>query len=257
MAFQASSDTPPEISAKQAILVNGTTGEVLFEKKADEKAYPASTTKIITALVTLETLKRWNADIDQKVRIPESAADVEGSSIYLNAGEEVSIKDLLYGLMLRSGNDAAVALAEIIGGNTANFVQMMNEKAQALGCANTNFMNPNGLYDKNHYTTVREMAWISMEAMKNETFREIASARSWQAGRQPDKYNYFYNKNKVVFQYQGGTGIKIGYTEKSGRTLVASAEREGVLLICVVMNAPDWFRDAYALLNYGFEEQEN
>ena len=249
----ASLQEPPQISAKYAILINGTTGEVLFEQKADEKAYPASTTKIMTALVTLETMKRWNADIDQKVRIPQSAVGTEGSSIYLNADEEVSIKDLLYGLMLRSGNDAAVALAEIIGGNTENFVQMMNDRALGLRCTSTNFTNPSGLYNENHYTTVREMALISMEAMKDETFREIASAKSWQAGRESGKYNYFYNKNKVVFQYQGGTGIKIGFTEKSGRTLAASAEREGVLLICVVMDAPDWFRDAYALLNYGFE----
>ena len=251
-ARNVSLQAPPQITAKKAILINGATGEVIFELKADERAYPASTTKIMTALVTLETMRLWNADIGQKVKVPASAAGIEGSSIYLNEGEEISIKDLLYGMMLRSGNDAAVALAEIIGGNTANFVLMMNDRALNMGCISTNFTNPNGLYNENHYTTAREMALISMEAMKDVTFQEIASAKSWQAGRQPGKYNYFYNKNKVVEQYKGGTGIKIGYTEKSGRTLVASAEREGALLICVVMDAPDWFRDAYALLNYGF-----
>jgi len=253
-SLDAYAPSPPQISANQAILINGTTGEVLFEKRADDRTYPASTTKIMTALVTLETMKHLRSDIEQTVKIPSGAVGVEGSSIYLAADEEVSIKDLLYGLMLRSGNDAAVALAEIIGGNTENFIQMMNDRAQGLGCTNTNFVNPHGLFNENHYTTAREMALIAMEAMKDEMFREISAARSWQASRQPDKFNYFYNKNKVVSEYEGGTGIKIGYTEKSGRTLVASAERDGVLLICVVMGAPDWFRDAYALLNYGFEK---
>lgn len=244
----------PDVSAAQAILINGKTGEVLYKKDADQKAYPASTTKIMTALVTLETVKRWNGDLDQKVKIPAAAVGAEGSSIYLSAGEEVSIRDLLYGLMLRSGNDAAVALSEIIGGSADQFEMMMNAEAIRLGCVGTHFINPNGLYDENHYTTVGDMAKIAMRAMEDETFREIVSAKKWQAGRAPDKYNYFFNKNKVIFQYEGGTGIKIGYTEKSGRTLVASAERDGVSLICVVMNAPDWFSDSYALMDYGFEQ---
>ncbi|MBN7773058.1 D-alanyl-D-alanine carboxypeptidase family protein [Clostridium aminobutyricum] len=249
--------TVPSISANQAVLMDGTSGEILYEKNAETKAYPASTTKIMTALLTIERVEELHSDLTQKVKIPADAVGVEGSSIYLAPGEAVSIEDLLYGLMLRSGNDAAVALADIIGGNQEHFAEMMNERAQELGCKGTNFLNPNGLYDDNHYTTAYDMALIAKEAMKNETFRRISAAESWEASREPDKYNYFYNKNKVVHQYEGGNGVKIGYTKASGRTLVASAERDGRLMICVVMGAPDWFNDAYALMNYGFEADES
>ena len=255
---------PPAISAEEGIVIDGDTGEVLFQKNADKKAYPASTTKILTALIAIETMEAWESDLSQKVKIPTVAVGVEGSSIYVAADEEISMEDLLYGMMLRSGNDAAVALAEIIGGEsvdkdgnviatgTENFVSMMNKRAVELGCKNSNFLNPNGLFDENHYTTVRDMAIISREAMKHESFRKIVGSEKWQAGRAPDKYNYFYNKNKVVHQYDGGNGIKIGYTKASGRTLVASAQRDGRQLICVVMNAPDWFEDAYKLMDYCF-----
>ncbi|QHI72467.1 D-alanyl-D-alanine carboxypeptidase family protein [Aminipila terrae] len=242
----------PEISAKQAVLMDAKTGEILYEKNATSKAYPASTTKIMTALLTIETVEALNSDITQKVKIPAEAVGVEGSSIYLTPEEPVSIEDLLYGLMLRSGNDAATALACIIGGNQQNFVDLMNLKATEIGCTDTHFLNPSGLFDKNHYTTAADMALIAQAAMKNKTFKTIVSAEDWEASRAPDKYNYFYNKNKVVHQYDGGNGIKIGFTKASGRTLVASAERNGRQLICVVMGAPDWFNDSYKLMDYGF-----
>lgn len=244
------------ISAGQAILIDGDTGKVLYEKAADEKAYPASTTKIMTALITLETLERYGSPITQKIEVPQSAEGVEGSSLYLKAGEKISIEDLLYGLMLVSGNDAAVALAEIIGGSQDNFVEMMNIKAAELGCSNTNFVNPNGLFDENHYTTARDMAVISREAMKNSTFREIVASRQWQATSRQSTYVTFPNKNKTVYQYEGGCGIKIGYTKSSGRTLVAAASRGEKTMICVVMSAPDWFNDAYKLMDQGFEEEQ-
>lgn len=242
----------PEITAQSAILFNAHTGDILFEKDKSERVYPASTTKILTALLTIETVEKYNSDITQKVTVPKEATNIEGSSIYLKPEEEISLEDLLYGLMLRSGNDAAKALAYIIGGTEENFVDMMNQRAQELGCKNTHFTNPSGLYDEEHYTTAFDMAIISQAAMKNETFRTIAASKSWQSSRTTDSYPVFTNKNKVVFQYEGGNGIKIGYTEKSGRTLVASAERDGELLICVLMNAPDWFNDSYKLLDYGF-----
>lgn len=242
----------PEVSAKQAVLMDAKTGEILYEKNATSKAYPASTTKIMTALLTIETVEALNSDITQKVKIPAEAVGVEGSSIYLTPEEPVSIEDLLYGLMLRSGNDAATALACIIGGNQQNFVDLMNLKATEIGCTDTHFLNPSGLFDKNHYTTAADMALIAQAAMKNKTFKTIVSAEDWEASRAPDKYNYFYNKNKVVHQYDGGNGIKIGFTKASGRTLVASAERNGRQLICVVMGAPDWFNDSYKLMDYGF-----
>ncbi len=249
---ETSAAAPPDISAKQAILIDAANGKILYERNATDKAYPASTTKIMTALLTIETAERLHSDLTQKVKIPAEAVGVEGSSIYLAPEETVSIEDLLYGMMLRSGNDAATALACIIGGNQQNFVDMMNARAHKLGCTDTNFLNPSGLFDENHYTTAADMARISRAAMKSETFKKIVAAETWQAGRAPDKYNYFYNKNKVVHQYKGGNGIKIGYTKASGRTLVASAQRDGKQLICVVMEAPDWFNDSYKLMDYGF-----
>ncbi|HVI41986.1 MAG TPA: D-alanyl-D-alanine carboxypeptidase family protein [Anaerovoracaceae bacterium] len=242
---------PPEVSARNAILIEANSGEVLYEKNAEEKAYPASITKIMTALLAIE-----NGTLDKKVKISENAAGVEGSSIYLAPGEMISLRDLVYGLMLRSGNDAAIAISEEIGGSTNNFVIMMNKKARELGACNTNFMNPNGLHDPEHYTTAKDMALIARAAMKNAEFKKVAATKSWVTDRGEGKYNYFYNKNKVVYQYNGGTGIKIGYTKAAGRTLVASSERDGMELICVVMNAPDWFQDTYKLMDYAYSQYE-
>lgn len=248
----ASTSSNVGISAGQAILIDGDSGKVLYEKCADERAYPASTTKIMTALITIEVLKENDSPIEQTVKIPEEAEGVEGSSIYLKAGEIISIEDLLYGLMLMSGNDAAAALAELIGGSEAHFVEMMNEKAEELGCKGTHFANPSGLFDENHYTTVRDMAVISREAMKEPVFREIVATQNRKAIRPESDHITFHNKNKTVFEYEGGNGIKIGYTTDSGRTLVASSERNGESMICVVMSAPDWFNDAYRLMDYGY-----
>lgn len=246
----------PGISAAQAILTDGVTGRVLYEKNADEKAYPASTTKIMTALLVLETLERYGSPVEQKVTIPKEAEGIEGSSLYLKAGERISLQDLLYGLMLQSGNDAAAALAIITEGNTEAFVKRMNRKARILGCVNTSFTNPSGLFDENHYTTARDMACIAREAMAHKTFRTIAAARSWDADREDSDFEHFYNKNKTVHQFKGGTGIKIGFTKASGRTLAASSRRDGRELICVVMGAPNWFNDAYTLMEYGFKRLE-
>lgn len=253
----ASAPAPaPEVSAAQAILVDGKTGKTLYEKNADEKAYPASTTKIMTALLVLETLDFYDSPIDQKVTVPQEAEGVEGSSLYLKAGETIYLQDLLYGLMLQSGNDAAVALAVIDSGSTDAFVAKMNERAEKLHCGNTHFANPNGLFDENHYTTVRDMSVIAREAMSHKMFRTIVSAPSWDADREDSDFEHFYNKNKTVHEFKGGSGIKIGFTKASGRTLVASSERDGNELICVVMGAPNWFNDAYTLMEYGFKRLE-
>ena len=242
---------PPEVSAQNAILIEANSGEVLYEKNASDKAYPASITKIMTAFLAIE-----NGTLDKKVKVSANASGVEGSSIYLASGEMISLRDLVYGLMLRSGNDAAIAISEAIGGSTDNFVIMMNKKARELGACNTHFMNPNGLHDQEHYTTAKDMALIARAAMKNSEFKKIAATKSWVTDRGEGKYNYFYNKNKVVYQYNGGTGIKIGYTKAAGRTLVASSERDGMELICVVMNAPDWFQDTYKLMDYAYSQFE-
>lgn len=241
----------PSISAKTAVVIDANSGMVLYEKNKDEKVYPASTTKIMTALLAIE-----QGDLDKKVKISPKAIGVEGSSIYLTPGEILPLRDLVYGLMLRSGNDSAVAIAEEIAGGTDKFVDMMNERAHSLGAKNTHFMNPNGLHDENHYTTSYDMALIARQAMNNPAFKEVAKAKSYQANRGEGKFNVFYNKNKVVYQYEGGTGIKIGYTKVAGRTLVAASERSGTELICVVMGAPNWFNDTYALMDYAYSNYE-
>ena len=240
-----------DISAQTAVVIELNTGKVLYSKNAQQKVYPASTTKILTALIALE-----ECNLDDIVTITEKASGVEGSSIYLEVGEKISYRDLLYGLMLRSGNDAAIAISDSISGSTEKFAEKMNERAKMIGAVNSNFVNPSGLFNENHYTTAYDMALIAREAMKIPEFREIAASKSYVADRGEGKYNTFYNKNKVVFEYEGGTGIKIGYTKASGRTLVASSERDGMELICVVMNAHNWFNDSYRLMDYGYEKYE-
>lgn len=247
----------PAISAKTAVVMDIVSGRILYEKNKDEKVYPASTTKIMTALLGIE-----QGQLDEMITVSGAAIGVEGSSIYLKEGEKISMEDLLYGAMLRSGNDAATAIAQVIGQKLKKdsvedpvqiFVEKMNLRAAELGAVHTQFANPTGLHDENHYTTALDMALIGRGAMQNPTFSTIAGAESWMAERQEDRDPYFYNKNKVVHQYEGGTGVKIGYTKATGRTLVASSSREGMQLVCVVMNAPDWFNDAYRLMDYIYE----
>ncbi|MBR6528747.1 MAG: D-alanyl-D-alanine carboxypeptidase [Firmicutes bacterium] len=243
------SSLAPTISAEGAILINAEDGSVIYEKNADKRLYPASTTKIMTALIGLEIMDEINAELDSEIKVPKEAVGIEGSSLYLKEGEIVTAEELLYGIMLQSGNDGATALAISLGGNMSNFVERMNKKAVELGCRETDFVNPSGLFDKDHYTTARDLALISKAAMETQAFREIVSSKNWSSdttGRS------FTNKNKTIAEYEGATGVKIGYTKKSGRTLVASAKRGDIELIAVVLNAPNWFQDAYALLDYGF-----
>ena len=260
-AVMTSDIAAPQISAEEAILTDDD-GRVLYEKNSNRRAYPASTTKILTCITAIDIMDDIKADIEQLVTVPKEAAGVEGSSVYLKAGERISFKDLLYAAMLRSGNDAATAIAVIAGGNEAEFVRLMNQKASELGCSSSNFINPTGLFDENHYTTAADMAKIAAYAMQNRTFRQMASSEEYTAERQAfavtqskDKeyIEYrMYNKNKTVHEYEGATGIKIGYTRDSGRTLAASAARGEHEVIAVVMAAPDWFNDAYRLMDYGF-----
>lgn len=244
---------PPQISAVSAIVIDGATGTVLYEKNAHSRQFPASTTKIMTGLIALES----GHDMKETVKVSEKAASAEGSSIYMEAGEKISFEDLIYALMLRSGNDSAVALAEYISGSAEEFAAEMNKKAAELGAEDTNFVTVNGLHDDNHYTTAYDMALFAREAMKNGDFRKIVASRYWNASRDEDKFNYFYNKNKVLYQYEGGNGIKIGYTTTAGRCLVASSQRNGMELIAVVFAAPDWFNDTYKLMDYVYENYES
>ena len=243
----------PAVSASGAVLMSFEDGKVIYEKDADKKLYPASTTKIMTALVAFDILAEIQGSLDSEVIIPSEAVGIEGSSIYLKEGERLTLRELLYGMMLQSGNDAATAMAICCGGTLENFVNRMNEKAAELGCKSTHFVNPSGLSDEEHYTTARDLARIARAAMKNDEFREIVRSKSWSS---EDTARTFTNKNKTVNEYEGATGIKIGYTKASGRTLVASAKRGGVELIAVVLNDPNWFNDAYAMLDYGFSGED-
>lgn len=208
----------------------------------------ASTTKIMTALLVVE-----NCLMEEKVTVPREAVGVEGSSIYLKEGEILTVKELLYGLMLRSGNDSAITLAIYTAGCVNNFVAMMNERAKGLKLCNTNFCNPHGLHSDNHFTSCYDLCFLSCYAMKNPIFKEIVSTQQTTVG-QNESARYFQNKNKILKLYEGGNGIKTGFTKKSGRCLVASAEREGVLMISVVLNHSDMWNDAIKLLDIGFKK---
>lgn len=234
-----------KINAKSGILIEVNTGRVLFSYNSNMKLPMASTTKIMTALLAIEY-----GNLDDLVIIKRSSVGIEGSSIYLKEGESIRLRDLLYGLMLRSGNDAAMAIAEHIGGTVDNFIKLMNRKAKELGAINTNFTNPHGLHDENHYTTAYDLALITREALKKKEFRDIVKSKVWIADR--DKNKYFYNKNKTLWQYKGGDGVKTGYTKKAGRCLVSSATRNGMQLVAIVLDDHSWFNDCYKLLDYGF-----
>lgn len=207
------------------------TGTVLEENNADVQLPMASTTKIMTAIIIVE-----DCDLDQVITVPDKAVGVEGSSIYLKKGEQIDIRDLLYGLMLRSGNDSAAALAIHHSGSMEKFAEVMNERAKKIDAQSTNFTNPSGLPDSNHYTTARDLCTITRHAMQNEIFREIVSTKNYSG-----KFRSFANKNKMLYNYEGANGVKTGYTVKAGRCLVSSAERDGMDVICVVLNCPDMY----------------
>lgn len=230
------------VSAQSAILVDAQSGRVLFEKNADERRLLASTTKIMTGLLVCQT-----QELTREVCVPAEAAGVEGSSLYLKAGQRVTIETLLYGLLLRSGNDAAVALAIAASGSVEAFCARMNEQARALGMQNTHFENPNGLDGEGQFSTARDLAKLAAAAMENETFRTVVSSRSYCA----EGWS-FTNHNKLLWRVEGCDGVKTGYTKKAGRILVGSAVRDGRRLICVTMNDPDDWRDQSALFEYGF-----
>lgn len=235
----------PNENAGSAILIERDSGRILYSKNINSKLPMASTTKIMTALLALE-----KGDLEETITIKEEWTNIEGSSIYLKPNEKIKLKDLVYGLILRSGNDAAVAIANHIAGGIDNFSVLMNKRAKEIGAVNTNFTNPHGLHSDNHYTTAYDLALISREALKNETFREISKTVNYISQR--DLNSHFNNKNKTLWQYDGGDGVKIGYTQAAGRCLVASATRDNMQLIAVVLNDNNWFQDCYNLFDYGF-----
>jgi D-alanyl-D-alanine carboxypeptidase/D-alanyl-D-alanine carboxypeptidase (penicillin-binding protein 5/6) len=241
-----SSESTPSVSAKAAALYQPNTNNFLYLKNADEKLPMASTTKIMTALISLERL-----DLSENVAIDARAVGIEGSSIYLKAGEVLNALDLIYAVMLQSANDAAAALAYKISGSIEAFAELMNEKAKELELKNTNFTNPHGLDNKEHYTTARELAIITAEAYKNNDFKTIASTYKKEIESSEVKRT-LVNHNKLLKSYEGCIGVKTGYTKKSGRCLVSAAERDNLPFICVTINAPDDWRDHTEMLDYGY-----
>ena len=234
------------VTGESAIVIDAATGRVLYEKNIHHQMAMASTTKIMTALVALE-----NVALDKYVKVDPAAAGVEGSSIYLKASEEIKMIDLLYGLMLRSGNDAAEAIAIEVAGSVADFAGLMNAKAKEVGANNTNFMNPHGLSHNQHYTTAYDLAIITRAAMQNPTFKEISKSKYWRAERSGE-YNYFVNKNKILSIVEGGDGVKTGFTKLAGRCLVASATRHDMQFIAVTLNDGNWFNTTKELLDKSF-----
>ncbi|OUM96823.1 MAG: peptidase M15 [Thermobacillus sp. ZCTH02-B1] len=244
----AAAPAPVSTSAEAAALIDVESGRLLYSHNGDKRMRIASLTKIMTAIVAIEY-----GDLSDIVRTSSRAAGKEGSSIYLRAGEEMSLINLLYGLMLRSGNDAAVAIAEHVGGSEEGFVHLMNEKARELGLENTHFANPHGLDQDDHYSSANDLAKLTAYALRNPVFREIVKTRVRRAPNPNAEWDYVWtNKNKMLHLYEGADGVKTGYTKKAGRCLVSSATRGGQQLAAVTLNDGDDWADHRRLLDWGF-----
>ncbi len=259
----------PDISAEAAILIEIDSGEILYEKNANAPMYPASTTKIMTALLALEHL-----DLEDKITVPEDMGLADGSAMYLLPGEVFTVRELLDGLLVKSANDAAVLLARTISGDIQSFATLMNQRAKDIGCTNTSFANPNGLHDPSHTISAHDMALIAREAMKNATFRELVSQVNVTLDETPQtpEKRYFRNTNrflwstsKIIYnneyipiKYEVVDGIKTGYTGEAGNCLVSSGEKNDIRVISVVFKASgyDVYRDSRLLLDYGFDNFE-
>ncbi len=236
--------------SKAEAVIEVASGRILYENNSLEKLPMASTTKIVTAITVID-----NFDVEKTVVVPKDCEGKEGSSIYLKAGEKYKVIDLLYGLMLRSGNDAAETLSETLCGSVENFVKLMNETAKKTGAENSNFVNPHGLPCDNHYTTAKDLALITRYAMKNPLFKKIVSSKKHIAEELVSgEKRVWINKNKMLFNFDGADGVKTGYTVKAGRCLVSSALRDGMEVICVVLNSPQMFERSAELLENAFAE---
>ncbi len=239
-------------SAASAVLMEQQSGAVLYAKDADTARKMASTTKIMTAYVALAEID----DLSQTVAVDARAVGVEGTSVYLRAGERITYEDLLYAVLLSSANDAAAALAYAVSGSIEDFAARMNAQAQTWGLVQTHFCNPHGLDAPEHYTTARELATMARYAMQNPTFARIASTTQWVSHSEGTAKRTFVNHNRLLRSYEGAIGVKTGFTKKSGRCLVSAAMREGVQMIAVTLNAGDDWNDHKKMLDYGFSLYE-
>jgi D-alanyl-D-alanine carboxypeptidase (penicillin-binding protein 5/6) len=260
----------PTILSESAVLIDFDTGTILFEKNSGKRMYPASLTKIMTAIIALEKGKLTDIiTVDE-----DTPYEIYGSHIALESGEILTLKDLLYALMLPSANDAASVIAKHYGGSIEGFAKLMNDKAKELGAIDTNFVNPHGLHEKNHYTTANDLAIITRCAMQNDNFKEIVKTTRYEIKptNKKDEIRYFANLNKLIHNtnsnqiyvdnryisplYEGADGVKTGYTPEAGNCLVSSAQKGQTRLIMVSMNgiSLEMYQDAHNLFNYGFNE---
>ncbi len=263
----------PSVLSESAVLIDANSGTILAQKNADKKMYPASLTKIMTAILAIEM-----GELTDVITVDDDTPhEIYGSHIALEEGEILTLKDLLHALMLPSANDAASTIAKHYGGSLDGFVKLMNQKAKDLGAFNTNFNNPHGLHDLNHYSTAADMALITQYAMKNETFKKIVATTKYeiQTTNKKDEPRYFTTLNKLLFNtgynqilvdgvyispyYEYATGAKTGYTPEAGNCLVATATKDGTELIAVTMKgiSLEMYQDVHNLFNYGFKEYEN
>ena len=250
MALLATADTTVSTNARSSALYNPDTDIFLHSKNAKLKLPMASTTKIITALIAIEEL-----DLNEEICISRDAVGVEGSSVYLKENDILTARDLIYSVLLQSANDAATALAIHISGSIPAFAEKMTSRATQIGATDTSFQNPHGLDSNDHYTTAYDLALITAEALKNETFKQICSTYRY-TFKLGDATRTVVNHNKLLKKYDGCIGVKTGYTQKSGRCLVSAAERNGVTLVAVTLNDPDDWMDHTNMLNHGFDELE-
>jgi serine-type D-Ala-D-Ala carboxypeptidase (penicillin-binding protein 5/6) len=243
----------PGVSAASAVLIEQKSGRILYEKEAHKKMRIASITKIMTAILAIESGK-----MNRYVTVSEQATRAEGSSVYLKPGEKIKLEDLVYGLMLRSGNDSAVAIAEYVGGSLDGFVYLMNQKAREIGMHNTHFANPHGLDDhENHYSTAYDMAILTRYAMQNKTYQKISGTKVHRAPNPSENWDRVWkNKNRLLSKYKYTTGGKTGYTKRAKRTLVSTAQNGDMSLIAVTLNAPDDWNDHISLYESGFRQYD-
>ena len=240
----------PSVSAQSAIVVEATGGNIVYEKNAHLRLPMASTTKIMTAIVAIE-----HCDPSAVVKIPSSAVGIEGSSIYLYDGEILSMEHLLYALLLESANDAAIAIAIAVCGTVEDFVDLMNQKATSLGLTNTHFTNPHGLDHEEHYTSASDLAKLATYCIQNDLFRTIVSTQRMTIPlHDQEGARLLLNHNRLLRSYEGAIGLKTGFTKRSGRCLVSAAQRDGITMICVTLNAPDDWDDHRNMLDYAFSQ---
>lgn len=244
-----------DLTAKSSILIEASTGEILSEKNSDEKLAPASMTKIMTMLLIMESLEKNEYSLEDKVNISTNAASMGGSQVFLEAGSELKVKELLKAIAIASANDAAVAMAEYTAGSTESFVNLMNEKAASLGCTNTTFKNVHGLDAEGHLTTAKDMSIMARELLKHEEILTFSSIYEEFLNKPDGSSTWMVNTNKLIKYYNGLDGLKTGFTKNAGYCLTATAKRNNMRLISVVMNEPTTEKrssDTIKLLNYGF-----